>query len=52
MVDLTTKSVEISTIQIGDEYSMFDNVEVDFLDSLYGSGDEELTGKDSSADKN
>jgi hypothetical protein len=26
---------------------MFDNAVVDFLDYLYGSGDEELTGKDS-----
>ena len=25
---------------------MFDNAVVDFLDYLYGSGDEELTGKD------
>jgi hypothetical protein len=26
---------------------MFDNAVVDFLDYLYGSGDEELTGKNS-----
>ena len=46
MVDLTTGSVEISTTQIYDEFNMFDNAVVDFLDYLYGSGDEELTGKD------
>jgi hypothetical protein len=27
---------------------VFDNVVVDFLDYLYGSGDEEFTGKESS----
>ncbi len=47
-VHLTPKSVKISTTQIYDAYSMFDKVAVDFLDYLYyGSGDEEITGRDS-----
>ena len=35
------------TTQIYDEFSMFDNVAVEFLDDFYGSGDDEFTGKDS-----